>query len=323
MVINYLLAVLAFISEALSLLLLNSHTGQYLALHTLAVVFMVWFVWQLMQDPYRQPPVWTMLLLFVWGFFLPVLGIIGVLLAVLVVYWSPELPSKPLFVALDAPVYRSSIQPQVHDFGVGSIREQLSNDQFSTEVRMKALLAIQHMPTHHTAPLLRAALADSADDLRLLAYGMLEARERELMLRVEQALARQQQQQDHYSTARELAELYWEMVYQNLVQGDMRRFALEQVSRFAQQALKLNAVDGGIWVIFGRMHLLNGAYAEAEKAFSRVIALGFLVVRAEPYLAELAFLAKDYSKVRGLMSHHLSEGRMPQPRQVAMYWRAP
>lgn len=321
MPINYLLAVIALINESLSLFLISVNAWQYLALHTLAAVFMTLFAWQLMQNPYRQPRIWTLLLLFVWCFFLPVLGMTGLFLAVLIVYWSPESPRKSLFVALDTPAYRSSIQPQVYDFGIGSIRDQLSNDQFSTEVRMKALLAIQHMPTHHTANLLRAALADSADDLRLLAYGMLEARERELMLKVEHALARQQKQQDHYSTTRELAELYWEMVYQNLVQGDMRRFALDQVSIFAQQALKLNAFDGGTWVILGRMHLLNGAYAEAEKAFTTVMALGFLVVRAEPYLAELAFLRQDYSTVRRLMSHHLSEGRMPQPRQVAMYWR--
>jgi hypothetical protein len=318
-----LLAVIALACEAVSLLLLSAITWQYFAMHTIAAVCMAMFVWQLMQDNYRQPREWALVLLFTWCFFLPVLGITGLFVAVLVVYWSPKPQSKPSFIALSAPVYRASNQAKPHEFGagIGSIREQLTNNQFTTEVRMKALLAIQHMPTHHTDSLLRVALADSADDLRLLAYGMLEARERELMLRVERALARHQQRQNHYSTARELAELYWEMVYQNLVQGDMRRFAMEQVSRFAQQALKLNDEDGGIWVIFGRMHLLNGAYAEAEKAFSTVMSLGFLVVRTEPYIAELAFLRKDYHTVRRLMNHNFAEGRMSQPRQVAIYWR--
>jgi hypothetical protein len=92
---------------------------------------------------------------------------------------------------------------------------------------MKALLALQNVPTRQSSGILREALADSADDLRLLAYGMLDAREQQLTHRIEQALQRHRNgragtDEARYLAARELAELYWELVYQELVQGDMR-----------------------------------------------------------------------------------------------------
>lgn len=320
MPVDFLLAMLAVSSEAVAMLVLQQSPWQFFAIHSLSSAAMAWFGWRRIRHYYHQPQYWSVLLLFSWCFFLPVLGLSGLFLAMLWVYWSPNRQSAELFVKLEEPVYRNAGQNRDLALGAGSIREQLTNPALSLEARMKALLALQDMPTHHTATLLRAALSDSADDLRLLAYGLLEAKENELMLRIQQALQRYKSQDEHYGAARELAELYWEMVYQNLVLGDMCRFALNQVAFFAKEALKLNATDSGMWIIVGRMHLLNGNYLEAGQAFARVLQLGLLTVRIEPYLAELAFLQKDYTRVRQLMIHTVDEGRMPHARQIALYW---
>mgnify|MGYP003379176219 CR=1 FL=1 len=114
---------------------------------------------------------------------------------------------------------------------------------------MKALLALQHMPAR-SANILRDTLSDSSDDLRLLAYGMLDSREKQLTHRIQNALQRHADlttPEERYLPARELAELYWELVYQNLVQGDMRQFALEQVQRYSNEALKHKVKDAGLW----------------------------------------------------------------------------
>lgn len=323
--LNSLLCLSALFVEAYSLpLLMAVETAEtravWLLTHTLAAGLMATGLYRLLPPHHRRAAFWSWLLLFALALFLPVLGIIGLALAALAGYWLPHTPADPHFVVIKAPVYRHLKQVQTHS---GNSSEHAFGGQPSTEMRMKGLLAIQHMPTRYTATVMREALADQVDDLRLLAYGLLEAKEHQLMLRVRDALSRRDTQPPaaRGASARELAELYWEMVYQNLVQGDMRLFALEQVALYAQEALDLDASDGGVWVIYGRTRLLQGLYSAAEAAFKAAIEHGFLPVRVSPYIAELAFLRRDFDSVRALMHHNLPEGRLPQLRQAAIYWR--
>jgi tetratricopeptide (TPR) repeat protein len=205
----------------------------------------------------------------------------------------------------------------------GRVRQQLSNKDTPIELRMKALLALQNMPARHASGILREALSDSSDDLRLLAYGMLDSREKQLTHRIQIALHTHQQapsSAERYLPARELAELYWELVYQNLVQGDMRSFSLEQVQKYATEALKEKFKDAGLWAISGRMWTLRGDYIRATGCFSTAIKQGYPVARAEPYLAELAFLRQDYASTRRIMKNLHERGGSRPLLIAADYW---
>lgn len=114
--------------------------------------------------------------------------------------------------------------------------------------------------------------------------------------------------------------MYWELVYQNLVQGDMRQFSLEQVQRYANEALKYKAKDAGLWAISGRMWTLRGDYIRAMGGFTTAIKQGFPLVRAEPYLAELAYLRGDYATTRRLMTGLREDGRSRPLSMAADYW---
>lgn len=317
-------------AAAVALLFLHSTDNallySYFGLHAMAAACMTPVAWRLMPAHYRHPATGVMLLLFSLCFFIPVLGMLGFSLAALFSGWLPYLRDKGEFNAVAGPIYQPAKKPQEPRFRAGRVREQLMSRESPLELRMKALLAIQHMPARHSSGVLREALGDSADDLRLLAYGMLEAKEKHLTQRIQEALVRHQKydaeahSEEHYNAARELAELYWELVYQNLVQGDMRSFALEQVRRFSGEALRWHVRDAGLWAISGRMRMMMGDYSGAAAAFSSAIALGFPAVRAEPYLAELAFLRRDYAAVRRLMRRIRTEGRLPQLRQAGAFW---
>jgi hypothetical protein len=64
------------------------------------------------------------------------------------------------------------------------------------------------------------------------------------------------------------------------------------------------------------MRLLTGDYNGATGAFATAIRQGFPRVRAEPYLAELAFLRGDFATVRDIMRGLRTEGRS-RPLQLA------
>ncbi len=317
-------------ASAVALMLLGSSDEallyQYFALHALASGLMTPVLWSLLPRHYRQPALAVMALIFVLCFFIPVLGLLGFLLAALASRSLPYFRRRKEFSVVASPVYQPSRQAEAKHFRAGRMREQLMDRGSSVEMRMRALLALQHIPSRQSGALLREALSDSADDLRLLAYGMLEGREQELTLQIQHALQQyrrfspQDAPAEHFRAARELAELYWEMIYQQLVQGDMRDFAQAQVAKYAREALHYQVRDAGLWVISGRLRLLQGDGDGAAAAFSSAIALGFPAVRAEPYLAELAFLRRDYPAVRRLMRRIRREGRMPQLSQAGNFW---
>ncbi|HEX5360928.1 MAG TPA: hypothetical protein VFW49_07560 [Fluviicoccus sp.] len=326
-----LLVLTACTLEALSLatlMIAQTDSGlmnSWLSFHIPAAVLMATGIWRMLPQAQRRPALGAWLLPFAVALFLPVLGMTGLLLCMLAAIWMPAALPVQRFTIMKPPEYRPVQLPAEPALPAGRIREQLSNGQSGSDLRMKALLAIRHLPARHTAAVLREALSDPSDDLRLLAYGMMEGKERDVMLRIQHALQRRDAQlrqgpAEQYAVVRELTELYWEMVYQNLVLGDMRRFALEQAALFAREALAINTTDGGMWLLCGRMHLQNGDYTAADDALAAAIRHGCLRVRAGPYIAELAFLRRDFHTVRNLMQQHLPDGRLPALRHAVTYW---
>lgn len=208
---------------------------------------------------------------------------------------------------------------------IDELTDQLLFPGSSTADRMKALLSIQDMPSRATAAIFRSALGDNTDDVRLLAYGLLDAREKEIARQIEQ-LAKHpgnrhpgDQATEKASCARELAELHWELVYQRLVEGNVRQFCIEQAMKYATQALRDDRHDAGLWLLLGRAKLLTGDHDGARADFSSAAALGIPHGRVAPYLAELAYLKRDFEAVRRLLHAPLTpmESTMPLP---SGYW---
>lgn len=312
---------------AMALLLLSSHNTwvlyQYFALHAMASAAITPVAWAVLPQAYKQPRIWVMILLFSLSFFIPFIGLFGFAIGSLVAAWLPYFDKKQNFSEILTPHYELPKNATETGWRSGRVRQQLSNKGTPIDLRMKALLALQHMPARHSANILRDTLSDSSDDLRLLAYGMLDSREKQLTHRIQNALQRHADlttPEERYLPARELAELYWELVYQNLVQGDMRQFALEQVQRYSNEALKHKVKDAGLWAITGRMWTLRGDYIRAMGGFTTAIKQGFPLIRAEPYLAELAYLRGDYATTRRLMTSLREDGRSRSLRMAADYW---
>jgi hypothetical protein len=313
---------------AVALVLISTREMQvlleYFTLHAAACALITPLAWSVMPARYQQPRRWVLIMLYSLCFFIPVLGLLGFALGAAVAAWLPGLDRRERFEAVATPHYELPKKTPVSGWRSGRVRQQISDASTPLDLRMKALMALQNVPTRQSSGILREVLADSADDLRLLAYGMLDAREQQLTQRIEQALQRHESagrdSEARYLAARELAELYWELVYQELVQGDMRVFALGQVRRYCNEALAVRVKDTGLWVISGRMRLLTGDYNGATGAFATAIRQGFPRVRAEPYLAELAYLRGDHATVRDIMRGLRTEGRSRPLQLAAGFW---
>ncbi len=251
---------------------------------------------------HRSPPQWYSLSFF---FFLPVLGLSAYLFYNLWQVLWPRRPRTPHFLRVDLPHFsmpRHQRAPAIRHGQVGRILQQ---SHLPLHLRLRSLLTLQSVPTRQSARLLRASLSDAQDDLRLLAYGMLEQREKDLSSRLQKALDQQtlsahKDAAERATTERTLAELYWEQVYQNLSEGHMRQYALERTQHHLRQALKLNVKDAGLWALYGRWHLLQGDARTAEAAWHIALHQGYPRLRLLPYLAETSYLQHDYAHLRRL-----------------------
>ncbi|MCA3178617.1 MAG: lipopolysaccharide N-acetylglucosaminyl transferase [Burkholderiales bacterium] len=233
---------------------------------------------------------------------------------------------------VDAPEYTSTRERDPTGVRAGQMRAQLTSGEAPPSARLSALLSIQDAPGRITSDILRQLLTDPFEDIRLLAYGMLDKKEKSVSQRIlaEQAALAEAQADGADPTGRpdrlhgahkRLAELQWELVYQKLVQGDLLRFTAREAWRHAHDALALRDDDAGLWYLVGRLGLEADEPAAGRAALERAAGLGFPRERLVPWLAEYAFRERRFDEVRTLFA---SLATPPDALRVAAayaYWK--
>ena len=325
---SYSLGLLAAGFEALGFWVLlgfgtgNRQLAAYLGAHFVASVLAGLLLVMLMPGASRQQPRLGFAFFFSLCFFVPVLGVPGLLAAGFLARLFRKDDAREVFSTQAAPEYAPHDDrveaPHTH----GPVRAQLSDPASPVETRMRALLSIQDLPSRVANPVIRTMLADSADDVRLVAYGILDGREKRINARIQAARA---QLEGDDPTGRliadkELAELYWELVYQGLVQGDLQKHAVAQSRAHFDAALCLAPDDAALWALGGRLANFAGQYERAWHAFSRSIEFGMPQTRVLPYLAEVAFRMRRFDRVRQLLERIAQASHTQRMAQVIDYW---
>lgn len=255
---------------------------------------------------------------------LPIVGVVAVVLGIHALRALPAHPGRDAFRAIALP----EIDPHMRQgsgFRQAGMRSFLANNRAPVASRLRALVALQNISGRVATPLLRDVLADPSEDIRLLAYGMLDNKEKHLnqaihaeSVRFNEAPA---ESEERAEAARRLGDLYWELVYQELVQGDLRAHALQQSLHFTGLSLQRMANDAGLHMRHAQLlHALGDAPA-ARIAYDRALALGMPKTRVVPYLAELAFDTCDFERAGALMNELGDWQSLPRLLPVILYWR--
>ena len=310
------LAALCCELAALGLALRLGELGPYLALHAAASVIVAVLLWPLL------PGRGGLVFVFCMNFFLPVVGLLGLLGSLLSRRASGvprrrfELHAQPKFDP------RVDELPPAHSKSV--VRMQLGNAAVPTESRLRALLTVQSMPARTANPLIREMLSDPSEDLRLIAYGILDTREKNINARIHAAmreLAKAPQAQ-RAVLHKQVAELYCELIHQGLVQGGLRQHAAGQAREHLERAMALDREDPSTQVLMGQISLAAGDYGGAHSALQRALALGLPEARVLPYLAEVAFQTRRFDEVRAIAARLAAQPDTQGSDRVMQYWRA-
>jgi hypothetical protein len=272
---------------------------------------------------YAHPRRWVYAFLFSFNFFVPVAGLVCVLGGLAFGIILPRMTAAERYGRVTAPRFTTHRNTEGTGFRGGQVRAQLANDLAPVATRLQALAAVQNTPARLTGGILRDLLADPVDDVRLLAYGMLDGKEKAIsskILAAREALGREQDTTERRVLNKQVAEYYWELVYQNLVQGDMLKFAAAEAQRHARAALDIDAEDAGLWFMLGRLALATEDLDLAAEGFEAAGARGFPRERMLPYLAELLFRRRRFSQVRTLFGELRGKPAAPALLALRRYW---
>jgi tetratricopeptide (TPR) repeat protein len=295
----------------------------FLLCHGGASAMLTLFVHGLLPSQYRQPRRFSLALLFCFAFFMPVAGLAALWLSVVAATYLPRFAKGREFAKVELPEFVPARGGQEMSFGHGALRPLLANREIPVERRMKALLALQGVAPSAANPTLRQSMDDTADDIRLIAYGIIDRREKAIYKKIRAEAAQLEQArkpEERLNSLRHLAELHWELVYEHLVQGDVKRHLIAEARRYVEEAQKLAPDDPGIWYLRGRAELEMGNLQEAEYAFMQGFEKGLPRARVLPYLAEVTFRRRDFELVAVLLKGISAVQLSPRLKPVVSYW---
>jgi hypothetical protein len=319
-------AVLADLGIFFSPLIISSSMPAFvgvLAAHALACAIVASSCYLLMPAHFKKPRAVVWLLMFDFAFIAPVIGAIGMLLMTRATLRQTADKSRlAVPVSLDLPEY--DVQGKdINRSGQGAIRSRLGVN-VPGNIRMQSLLTLQAVPNQVSNPILEGLLGDSTDDVRLVAFGMLDAEEKKLSVHIQrerEALLGDLTLEQRYTCLRHLAELHWELIYASHAQGELRNHILGQTRKYLDAAFAVGVpANSGLLFLKGRILLAQGAMEEAEDLIKQAVALGQPKISALPYLAEIAFKRREFGLVKQLMQQLVELNVAARTRAIADFW---
>jgi tetratricopeptide (TPR) repeat protein len=183
-------------------------------------------------------------------------------------------------------------------------------------------MASKHINERDHVRILRQALKDPVDDVRLLAYAMLDEKEKKISERIN----RHQQQlknidsENSLPVALRLAQDYWEMAYLGLAQGGVRTHFLHRAKDLLLPLVEHKA-DAIASRLLGRIYLALEQWDEAEDHLLLALDLGIEPQQVLPYLAEAAFHRRQFEKVKDYLAYYAESSVIhPSFSSVVKFW---
>jgi hypothetical protein len=189
--------------------------------------------------------------------------------------------------------------------------------------RIAAVLSLRRLPAASAVPLLRTALLDTCEDVRLLAYALLERREKKLRADIEanlRQLDRSRAERVRAALLETLCEQHWELVQGGFLSRAVERVTLETATRYGEESLAMR-LSGSLALSLARIRLRAvdnaGALTHLNAAFTAGVARSVVA----PVYARAAFGLQRYEALAPLLFVS-SAAALAQPENAALsdFW---
>lgn len=299
---------------------------EFLFWQILAAFMMAWFVLSVLSRRYHRLGGLAFTHVFAICLFMPVGGFMLFVITKVTSLAFPSVRSTAEFISVKNPTFVTYLISRVRH-GMGArLRVRLKSPRVPTDDRLSAMTAFRFLPPHITGNVLQDLLSDKTEEIRLLAYGIFDTAEKLIMQEIvfaREKITKMTTSAELAAVNSRLAELHWELIYQNFVHGEMRTHTLKCVEQYAKEALEHSGRDANMWYLLGRCALLNKSPDEAEALFSRAQRNQFPTGRLLPWLAEAAFLRGEYASIPEILAPLNHTGTTSSVLQPAVqYWTA-
>ncbi len=191
-------------------------------------------------------------------------------------------------------------------FGEGSMVELMSNTDAPKAKRMKALSAVSEDMSRKNISLIKHSLSDRDDEIRLYSFSLIDGLEQDINTKIHRASLRfkaaEEKSDEYIEAAKELAYLYWDMVYFDLSDEVLKNFLVNESLKYAKIVFETDMSDTSMNTLLGKIYLEKKEYEEASTQFVMAIENGVDHEYIVPYLAELYFERGNYQSIRSMLS---------------------
>ena len=247
-------------------------------------------------------------------------------------------------------------------FGEGSMINLIENIYVPKSKKIKALSILAANPSPISLSIIKQTLTSEDDEIRLFGYAILNKTEKSLndrinkyleIIRKESTKGDAADEQKVAFASKELAFLYWEMVYTELSHESLKKnflnsallylelsqeFYMEKLNHLlkqfntlkerSQRSKSLNALledtyltCSSIFTLKGRIFTVKEKYENAQEYFT--LAEELLSEKSTsilPYLAEVYFITQRYSIVKSILNHSQDLAYNPKLYPIIKQW---
>lgn len=186
---------------------------------------------------------------------------------------------------------------------------------------LNIVLATRFMRDENAVPLLNIAVKSPEDDVRLLAFSLLEKKNAEINNRIEQLRQDLTRKDNKAKIHVAVAKNYLRLVKLGLLQEEMKPRILDKAYEHLREALSENPADRNSHFILGQILMEKGEIDEAQAALNKALEHGFAAGDVYPFLAKAAYLRRDLLNIPEYIKKIPTEHRIyPPMADIAAYW---
>lgn len=237
---------------------------------------------------------------------IPIVGVIFTLICVILIRLQPDVTIKRITHRSKYPVFRQEKFDAGRFYGEGGAYSLVFNDKIAISQRLRSLMNLNAMPSKLSQSINRQILQKKNDDVLLYAYVLTEKKRENIDKDLHHLKIMKKKLTNPARLAlfnKWIAECCWEYVYFNLLDGVSSQKMVDHAFSAIDQSLVDIKTLSGSYILLGQLYKHKKEYHEAEKAFQKAIELGASVSQTIPYLIELAYIERDFQKIRNYLKN--------------------
>jgi len=240
--------------------------------------------------------------------------LVGYIFLIFIIFHLLRSKEKPEEKSLDKFSYSEIFEfPSVkRQFGESAIIEILTG-KAQKSIKLKLVSFLSEFKSKEAIQVIKTLLSEKDDEIRLMSFGIINKIETKINREIKEKLDMLEKKLDNLEKAyiyKDLAKLYWELVYLEIADKEIEKFLLEKVKHYIEESKKFGLEDAEIFFLEGR--ILLEIYKEKEflkkiileqalNKFLEAIKYKYPKEKVYPYIAEIYFYKKEYKRLKEIL----------------------